>query len=239
MATFTPPPRFQAEFMLRRNIAELNAYSGVFRSRVLTAFADAMPDTSPTQDEDHDPLSELEDGPMAAAEYADLIGDEYYVAIETVRQGVVNLMVAGLYHLLEQQAAYSVEVALPKAGQPNQSPYGVERLQVALAEQGIAIRKFSSWSVIEELRLVANCVKHGEGNSAADLKKVRPELFPVNEHPLFPGYVPQIPIRPMVGHGVTLSDVDFDRYKAGVEAFWEEVVSGLLPIMRPDLKRFP
>jgi hypothetical protein len=34
---------------------------------------------------------------------------------------------------------------------------------------------------------------------------------------------------------VILTEQDFDRYATAVRQFWEETVSALLPIMRPDL----
>ncbi len=54
IAAILPPPRFQAEFMLRRNIAELDAYTAVFRNHILGAFpSPAAPDES------SDPLAAL------------------------------------------------------------------------------------------------------------------------------------------------------------------------------------
>ena len=35
----SPAPRFQTEFMIRQNIAEIEAFAEVFRQRIVTAFA--------------------------------------------------------------------------------------------------------------------------------------------------------------------------------------------------------
>ena len=224
-----PPPRFQAEFMLRRNIAELNAYAAVFRERILGAFPEPQVERQET-----DPLVLLTDE-EEEAEMAAILGEDYYVALGTVRQGIINLMVAGLYHLFEQQAGYSLETALPKAANPSDSPYAGERLRVALLEQGIHITRFACWPLIAELRLITHSVKHGDGAAAIELKKRRPDLFETQEHPFFLGTILPTPIRPLVGDGVILTEQDFDRYATAVRQFWEETVSALLPIMRPDL----
>jgi hypothetical protein len=42
---------------------------------------------------------------------------------------------------------------------------------------GLDLSSLPSWPVIDELRLVANVVKHGEGDSAEKLRETRPELF--------------------------------------------------------------
>jgi hypothetical protein len=44
----------------------------------------------------------------------------------------------------------------------------------------IDLTQFGSWDVIQEMRLLANATKHGEGGSAEELRKIRPELF---QHP--------------------------------------------------------
>lgn len=223
------PPRFQAEFMLRRNIAELDAYAAVFRNRILGAFpSPAAPSES------SDPLAALSKN-EDAAELSALLGEDYYVALGPVRQGIINLMVAGLYHLLEQQSGYSLETTLPAAASPSGSPYSLERLRVALLEQGVAINRFACWPQVDELRLIANSVKHGDGHAALELKRRRPDLFATREHPFFPGVAISTPIRPLVGDGVILSPDDFEHYAKTVRQFWDETVNALLPIMRPDL----
>ena len=42
---------------------------------------------------------------------------------------------------------------------------------------GIDIEKFSSWAKVNELRLLANAVKHADGDSCTELKGLRPDLF--------------------------------------------------------------
>ena len=41
----------------------------------------------------------------------------------------------------------------------------------------VDLTQFPSWPVIEELRLVANTAKHAEGQSADQLRRIRPEIF--------------------------------------------------------------
>lgn len=230
--------RFQAEFMIRQNIAEIEAFADVFRERIISAFSDLHGDAEKAMDREMAQLNSagfLID-PGEAAERAWAAGVDYYVAVDAVRQGVLNLMVAGLYHLLEQQAAYSLETALPQTAAPLNQEYALPRLAAMMLTQGIEIRKLPSWPTIEELGLIANTVKHGGGRSADRLRASKPELFKsVVDDAIFPLLRADLPIRPLVGDGLTLTPEHFQRYADAVKIFWEEIIAAMLPIMRPDL----
>jgi hypothetical protein len=45
------------------------------------------------------------------------------------------------------------------------------------ANIGIDLASLAAWAKIDELRSVANSVKHAEGGSARQLRQVRPDLF--------------------------------------------------------------
>lgn len=234
----TPMPRFQAEGLIRQNIAEIDAYAGVFRERIVTAFATLPEDAEKAMVREMERLSAIVmfDDPGDAAQQAVDVASEYYAAVDSVRQGILNLMVAGLYHLLEQQAAYSLETALPKSARPAKQDYPIERLTVAMREQGIDLKRLPSWSLIEELGLIANSVKHGDGRSAKRLRVIQPDLFRVFQNPFSSLHIRRdLPIRPLVGEGLTLTAEHFECYVRVTKGFWEELIAALLPIMRPDL----
>lgn len=46
----TPTPRFQVETMIRQNIAEIDAFAGVFRERIVTAFGTLHDDAEKAMD---------------------------------------------------------------------------------------------------------------------------------------------------------------------------------------------
>jgi hypothetical protein len=135
----------------------------------------------------------------------------------------------GLFHLFEQHAAdlllwllnatsYSKEIKLK------------EVTDWLNTEAGVDVEKFGGWSTIEELRLVANTVKHAEGNSAIQLRRPRPELF---IHPAKrEGSAAVKPIKsrirkPLFGEDLYLTPDDFSRYTEAIVAFWTELVDAL------------
>jgi hypothetical protein len=54
---------------------------------------------------------------------------------------------------------------------------GIDDIKTELLEFGQDIEKFSCWEKINELRLLNNVIKHGDGWSATELKKIREDFF--------------------------------------------------------------
>lgn len=135
-------------------------------------------------------------------------GIEYYRTLVELRQGVTNLLAVGLYHLYEQHR---------------------RRVNEALAASGSTppeVEQFPSWRTVDELRLVCNAVKHADGPSAKDLRKVRPDLF---DHPIVrAGFLgrprtsaPRRLVNPMGGTDLFLSRDDLTVYRDALRDFWE------------------
>lgn len=86
-------------------------------------------------------------------------GADYYVMLESLRQAMINLLAAGLYHLYEQHR---------------------KKFEHLLTQRGMVVPDFCSvptWEKVEELRLLANAIKHADGPSAKQLRQRRPDLF--------------------------------------------------------------
>ncbi len=100
----------------------------------------------------------------------------------------------------------------------------------ALQENGIDVTKFNCWTKIDELRLVANTVKHADGESAEELKELRPDMF---KHPdsmlsiqmsaklVGPVYLP------LFGEGLYITQDEFDSYVITVKEFWNDLSTDL------------
>ena len=98
-----------------------------------------------------------------------------------------------------------------------------------LKEYGIDIKKFACWSKIDELRLVANTVKHAEGSSSQKLRNIRPDLF---KNPYLSGFLglpvpnPQI-FQPLFGDDLYVSLQDVKGYRDQLIQFWEKFADAL------------
>jgi len=123
------------------------------------------------------PAGEDCDGDMSvAAEVAQDKGEAFYGTMVAIRQTSLNLFAAGLFHLLEQLLA-----DLCRDGAFDTPPPSDTKLSMVaawyLSNFNLDLSKLSAWPKIEQLRLLANTVKHGEGDSAAKLRAIRPDLF--------------------------------------------------------------
>jgi hypothetical protein len=104
-----------------------------------------------------------------------------------------------------------------------------------LEEAGVDVSALSSWPVVDELRLVANVAKHGDGRSAHDLYGRRPDLFVAPElrgmrGPINPGAGTRSPrVRtPILGCDLYVTEDDVRSYAAAVATFWRELAAVML-----------
>jgi len=149
-------------------------------------------------------------------------GVSFYQTLVSLYQATMNLFAAGLFHLIEQQLANltrdgAMETAVLDTQLANVTQYYREHLDVDL-------KAFCSWGVIDEMRLVANATKHGEGRSADDLRRIRPELFQYpalrRDNEDFVHFPLELPLG---GEGLYITEEDFRRYENAANGLFDFV----------------
>ena len=157
------------------------------------------------------------------AEQAFDAGLSFYQTLSGLYQANLNLLTAGLFHLIEQQLANithdgAIEIAVADTQLGTVTKYYGEHF-------GLDLSTFNSWSVIQEMRLVANSIKHGEGRSAEELRKIHPELFQYpalrrkDEH--IAGFSQFRLDMPLAGDGLYVTALDFRCYENAANAFFD------------------
>jgi hypothetical protein len=143
---------------------------------------------------------------------------------------MLNLFAAALHHAFEQQIMlfHRREVLRPHE-ENNASLMTVSLFCARLSEYRIDVKAFKSWPKIDELRHVANVVKHAEGRSAKALHEIRPDMFdsPDAKHMEFMTKVSPRVYQPLVGEDLYLSLEDIGAYKDAALKFWNELVSAM------------
>jgi hypothetical protein len=115
-------PRFQAEYSIRQSLEELRCYASVFHGRIAPAFETLEDDARRIQEDEYSRLVSLCPNPEYAdpaygAEEAYFKGVDFYVATNAIRQGLVNLMVAGLCRVTRWKSAWSLRFCFaPSSG---------------------------------------------------------------------------------------------------------------------------
>lgn len=225
-----PNAGFWALFLRETYIPTIDAFRATLTKRIVDSFAQIEKDAEAFAEAEYDRLSHTpSDGSVDLGDIAEKVQDTaviYYQTLHGLRQGALNLLAAGLFHLLEQQQQAFLSDHLPPQG---------DRLRFNdfLLDHGIDCASFSSAPDIHELRLVANVAKHGAGRSAKELVKVRPDLFEPEGIPA-PSPAGETPsqrtvsasstsMSPISSDDLYVSTEDLSNWCGAVKAFWEEL----------------
>jgi hypothetical protein len=140
------------------------------------------------------------------AEIASDAGSEYYGVLKSVEQAMTNLLAAGIYHLFEQQSKQVIELA-----------------HVAGLSAPV-LSEFPTYPKVYEARLVANVVKHAEGDSAERLRHVRPDLFTGSPFGAALQRIRPLPVRaPLAGDSLYVMAADITAYANAGAELWLDV----------------
>lgn len=127
-------------------------------------------------------------------------------------QATLNLFSAGLFHVMEQQLS---DLTRDGAMEKEASDSKLDKL-IDWYKKGfqLDLRQFPDWWVIDELRLVANCTKHGEGRAAEQLREKHPDLFvyPALRKDDSNTFVAAPLSLPLGGDGLYVTGDEFRRY---------------------------
>ena len=157
----------------------------------------------------------------------------WYEMMRSLRQTMLNLLAAGLFHLTEQQLALLGQ----NAGFENRQPKSTKLQDVAewfISVLHLDLQGLKDWPLIEELRLVANTAKHAEGGSSEKLKALKPQLFcdPALEK-MFKGtgvkeYLVNRPVvAPLAGENLFVTESALRHYAESAESFFREIATML------------
>ena len=186
-------------------LAQLDALAENGVGRVTAAFskiADEAEDYANKMSESYAGIGD----PGDFAEEATNQGAAYYIMLAELRQSMLNLLAVGLYHLYEQHR---------------------DKLTQILTENRRERPQFEAlpgWHTIDELRLVANTVKHADGGSAKQLRARRLDLFvaPVlRGSPLEKHVLAQATENPLGGTDLFVAEADLATYRDALREHWE------------------
>lgn len=214
---------------------QINALADVLEKRLLPTFDNVEEEAENIAENTWEEFMSMpatgEEDPGSLAEIAEQAGVSHYILLTGVRQGMVNLFAAALYHLFEQQLMLFHRKELLDLTEENESRhFSSKEIVRRLERAGINVEKFRAWSKIEELRLVANTVKHAEGQSAKQLLAIRPDYFrnPIGVESLFATKPDDIRIfQPLVGEDLYVSQPAINEYKNCLLGFWDELSQSL------------
>ena len=234
-----PDARFWTDYF-RQAIRQLQGFRVGALEKVVPAFEGIAEDAQRAIEAEYERL-----GPMTAydaqidmSDVADMAMEHRITVYETmfgVRQGVLNLLAVGLYHLFEQQQLFFLRRGLSRA--EDVPALKVTEFEKRLAECGVECRSFSCAGKLHELRTAANAIKHAKGRAGDELAKLRPDLFRSPGLLLLEGddaesspaavwaqqWAQHLLYTPLAGDGLYVSERDLSEWCDAAIAFWEEL----------------
>jgi hypothetical protein len=235
-------------------IRTIDYYAKSLSEKILPSFKDdeISEEANKIEEETYNRLGSFQDpewyDPAADIDQARDAGVAFYMMAEGIKQGMINMFTAGLHHLFEQQLiqfhrhqllwefrwpVYDLPTMEKKELKKIEKLLSVKKAQERLLKgYNIDISAFACWDKLEELRLVANTVKHADGESCTLLRKIRPDLF---IHPDINGpshfrltdamYLPVY--QPLAGEGMYIPLEEFNKYVEATKRFWEELAQAV------------
>lgn len=230
-------------------VPQINAVVDVLKERLLSNISEKAieSEVNAIREREGERLTSMpgtgDEDPAGSAEMAAKAGVSHFSLMHGIRQGMLNLFAASLYHTFEQQVMRFHCRNAPNIEEENdESLFKIPEFQRRLVEFGIDLNHLSSWAKIDgELRPLANAVKHADRLSARSLRQKRPELFKCprlsiyisrSEGPRFPVFLP------LVGDGLYVSLQDVEGYRDQLVQFWLELACRLERVQQM-LTRFP
>lgn len=212
-------------------IPQISSLIEVLVNRVLPTFEGIEKEAEEREMAEYERLISLpSDGDIEMSDLAELATDagiSHYELMTGIRQGIVNMFAANLYHVFEQQVMqFHRKEVLDLAEENDENLFKLDILLERLAILHINIPAFNSWETIEELHLVANTVKHAEGRSSNQLHVLRSDLFIAPYDTDISFQVQNVSSRvykPLMGEDLYISLDDIRLYGNAIIKFWEEL----------------
>ena len=224
---------FFRQMYVNHFITTVDYFAKALNQKILPAFENISEEAHQAEQEAYAQAIQFFDpdnhDPADYAEAAAYVGIDYGIMAFGMMQGITNLFTVGLYHLFEQwffkfhrrELLYVGEdwdLSLINWDEAKKRLLGIYRIR---------IEAFISWNKINELRLVANTVKHADGTSCDVLKKLRPDLFvpPSLKKDSLESDLAKVGevFQPLAGEDLYISTEEFTKYVEAVKLFCEEL----------------
>ncbi|MEK4117672.1 hypothetical protein NST44_16025 [Paenibacillus sp. FSL W8-0919] len=224
------PPRLKNDFK-----KEIGLFVTTYIERISPVFS-SIDDESQQKAEEY--YSEIgcyfdpeRDDPAEYAQRAHEFGYEYWAGMMLMQYNTRLMNISTLYQYWEQQLRrffYSELTRQHRLFDTKGRQYefknfctNITQIENVLLQCGVDKNSLNSWTKINELRLVQNVIKHGDGKSAEDLEISRPDIFRTvadSETRIKDLYLSILNER-----ALDIDDSEFIKYGEALQEFWDEL----------------
>lgn len=154
---------------------------GDYYKRTVAVFADIEKEAEKYADQLFENYPGNEDTDPAFV--ADFAGDkmlEKYEALSLMKSNHLLMTISMLYHMWEQQLIRFTIREMKQYFFFERKEMPLTHVQIIFRLHEVDILKTRAWTKLRELKALVNTIKHGDGDSADKLRKIRPDFFKVH-----------------------------------------------------------
>jgi hypothetical protein len=167
-------------------INEIKLIIDTYNNRISPVFANIEADADMESDKYYRSFAEA---PASEDDIVDLgnvaedaieVGLEFYQGMSLMKYNNLAGWLTILYQYWEQQVRlflFDEERHYFEIDIKSFCTNGINDIKKEFMKHNVDIEKLHSWNKVDELRLLCNTIKHGDGNAAESLRKLQPKLF--------------------------------------------------------------
>ncbi len=166
--------------------------------------------------------SGTEDDQASLAEFAEEKGYELYETLALMKSNHLLMTISMLYHIWEQQLIKFCIKELSNDIKFEKKSLEYSDVKNIFEIHGIKIEEKKSWKKLRELKALVNTIKHGDGDSANKLRKIRPDFFKID----FLEDTDTLELHESVlldEYSLQVEESDFYDYIRATKEFWDEM----------------
>lgn len=211
---------------------EIRSYHDILRKRLFNNFLEIEQEANEYSQKLFEEFGNLPgDGSVDMSDIADMAlnkGINFYEELSSVKYVITAATISSLSRLWEQQIMRFIFNEIRRYGKFEFNKLfgrGIIDIKEILSKFDFEIENMNCWSKLNELRLLCNVIKHGDGRSAKELRAINPDMF----QKLFFDKNVEIQITvSLLEEVLTLSVETFENYVEIVIAFWDEFPKSLI-----------
>jgi hypothetical protein len=169
-------------------IRQIKSFLDIYEEKMLPIFSSIEQEADKIARKHYDDLmSTPSDGSSDGSEFADAaidVGLEYYQTMKLIGYNTLAAWISVMYQFWEQQIRSFLYQELKRYITQSVTKFCENGLIDAiewLRFFNVDLKSFPSWQGINEMSLLVNVIKHGDGRSAKALNKIKPDLFKKDE----------------------------------------------------------
>lgn len=150
---------------------------------------------------------------------------DYYEKVSLMHYQCLAIWIVNLYQFWEQQVRLFLYEQMKNDFEIEFSFFAteIELIKKEFKNFEVNIEQLPSWEKINELRLLCNVIKHGDGKSAKNLRKINPALFICNGIELEEIDILNLYKTTLLKIGLNIEEYMIEEYGYALQKFWDNL----------------